>query len=254
LPDRYASRAHSDRKHPHDDPGRTRPQTTAPLANPGRKGGIMVDYSSNHSSDHDPDIATLPTMQRKILAAIRSFIHRQDMPPTVRELGQIFALKSSTVFAHLKALERKGFISRSPGKSRGIQLLGGIPQRGIPLLGRVPAGPLDLAVELQGDTIEVDPDFFGEGELFALKVRGDSMIEAGILDGDTVIVAKTDDALDGQIVVARVDDEATVKQLRRRPDAVVLQPANPAMDPLIYRPGDPEPQILGRVVGVLRKL
>ncbi len=204
--------------------------------------------------NHRQDLDTLTLMQSKILLAIRDFIHRQDMPPTVRELGQLFSLKSSTMFAHLKALERKGFVRRSPGKSRGIQLTDAVPRRGIPLLGHVPAGPLDLAVELQGDTIEIDPDFFGEGELFALKVKGESMIEAGILDSDTVIVTKCNDALDGQIVVALVEDEATVKRLRRWENTVVLQPANAAMDPLVYKPGDPEPQILGRVVGVLRKL
>jgi repressor LexA len=201
-------------------------------------------------------------MQTKILGAIRDFISSHDMPPTVRDLGQIFGLKSSTIFAHLKALEKKGVISRAPGKSRGIQLKswgdlgsdGQLPRRGIPLLGRVPAGPLDLAIQLQGDSIEIDPDFFGEGELFALKVRGESMIEAGILDGDTVIVARADDALDGQIVVALVEDDATVKRLRREPDRVLLQPANAQMDPLVYQRGGQEPRILGRVVGVLRKL
>jgi len=200
------------------------------------------------------ETAALSRMQRRILDAIRDFIRRRDMPPTVRELGQAFDLKSSTVFAHLKALEKKGFISRAPGISRGIRLVGAAARRGIPLLGRVPAGPLDLAVELQGDTLEIDPDFFGEGELFALKVKGESMVEAGILDGDTVIVTRCDDALDGQIVVALVDDEATVKRLRRWEDTVLLQPANPLMDPLVYKPGGPEPKILGRVVGVLRKL
>jgi repressor LexA len=198
--------------------------------------------------------AALTDMQRRVLQAIRDFIRRQDMPPTVREIGQHFDLKSSTVFAHLKALEKKGFIRRTPGKSRGIQLSGAAPGRGIPLLGRVPAGPLDLAVELQGDSIEIDPDFFGEGELFALRVKGESMIEAGILDGDTVIVAKSEDAADGQIVVALVEDEATVKRLKRWEDTVILEPANASMEPLVFQPDGPEPRILGRVVGVLRKL
>lgn len=200
------------------------------------------------------DPAALTDMQREVLQAIRDFIRRQDMPPTVREIGQHFDLKSSTVFAHLKALERKGFIRRTPGKSRGIQLSGAVPGRGIPLLGRVPAGPLDLAVELQGDSIEIDPDFFGEGELFALRVKGESMIEAGILDGDTVIVAKSEEAADGQIVVALVEDEATVKRLKRWEDTVILEPANASMEPLVFQPDGPEPRILGRVVGVLRKL
>ncbi len=198
--------------------------------------------------------AVLTTMQRRMLEAIRAFARRHGMPPTVRELGEAFGLKSSTVFAHLRALERKGYLRRSPGKARGLRLTEEPPRRGIPLLGRVPAGPLDLAVELQGDSIQIDPDFFGEGELFALRVRGESMIEAGILDGDTVIVTRAEEARDGEIVVALVGDEATVKRLRRWPDAVVLEPANPRFEPLVYRQGDPEPRIIGRVVGVLRKL
>lgn len=200
------------------------------------------------------DRNALSTMQRRILQAIRDFMARQDMPPTVRELGEVFDLKSSTVFAHLKALERKGFLLRSPGKSRGIQLVDPSPPRGIPLLGRVPAGPTDLAVEQHDEFIDIDARMFGRGELFALRIRGNSMIEAGILDGDTVIVARDSDADEGQIVVALIEDEATVKRLRRKAGAVMLQPANRDMKPLFFAPGDPEPKILGRVVGVLRKL
>jgi repressor LexA len=222
------------------------------------------------------DRTALSQMQSKIFRAIRNFIQKEGMPPTVRDIGAIFGLKSSTVFAHLKALEKKGYISRAPGKSRGIQLLDPSSGRkvrvrsgttgrgtapgamarasGIPLLGRVPAGPLDMAIELPDGNIEIDPDFFGEGDLFALKVKGESMVGAGILDGDTVIVTKTDDAIDGQIVVALVEDEATVKRLRRQKGAVLLEPANGHMEPLVYAPGGPEPKIVGRVVGVLRKL
>lgn len=201
-----------------------------------------------------PKKETLSTMQRKILDAVRDFISSNDMPPTVREIGQIFDLKSSTIFAHLKALEKKGFISRAPGKSRGILLNEPTPYPGIPLLGRVPAGPLDLAVEDHGEYIDVDAGFFGGGELFALKIRGDSMIEAGILDGDTVVVSKCEDVDDGQIVVALVEDEATVKRLRRKGGAAMLEPANRRLTPLVFGPGDPHPRILGKVVGVLRKM
>ena len=196
----------------------------------------------------------LPKMQRRILEAIRDFIEEEDMPPTVREIGEVFGLKSSTVFAHLKALEGKGLISRSPGKSRGIQLCSAAKPAGIPLLGRVPAGPLDLAIEEHGEYIDIDTRMFGGGALFALRVRGSSMIEAGILNGDTVIVSRDSDADDGQIVVALVDDEATVKRLRRSAGAVLLEPANQEMEALFFAPGDPEPRVLGRVVGVLRKL
>lgn len=193
-------------------------------------------------------------MQRRILSAIRDFIAKQDMPPTVREIGEIFDLKSSTVFAHLKALERKGYIRRSAGKSRGIQLMESAPPGRIPLLGHVPAGPLELAVEQHDEFIDIDARMFGGGDLFALRVKGESMIEAGILNGDTVIVSSQSDAEDGQIIVALVEDDATVKRLRRKAGAVLLEPANRNMEPLFFAPGDPEPRVLGKVVGVLRRL
>lgn len=201
----------------------------------------------------DPN--SLSGMQKRTLKAIRDFIKSHEMPPTVREIGEIFSVKSSTVFAHLKALEKKGFISRSPGKSRGIQLTrtDSVPS-GIPFLGQVPAGPFDLAVEQHDEYIDIDARMFGKGDLFALKIKGESMIEAGILNGDTVIVSRCSDANEGEIIVALVEDEATVKKIRRSAGAVLLEPANSTMKPMFFAPGDPEPQIIGRVVGVLRKL
>jgi len=200
------------------------------------------------------DPTALSGMQKRILKAIKDFMAGHDMPPTVREIGEIFSVKSSTVFAHLKALEKKGFISRSPGKSRGIQLTQNGAPTGIPLLGRVPAGPFDLAVEEHDEYLDIDAGMFGEGELFALRIKGDSMIEAGILNGDTVIVSKCSDANEGEIIVALVEDEATVKKIRRSAGAVLLEPANSAMEPMFFAPGDMAPQIIGKVVGVLRKL
>jgi repressor LexA len=196
----------------------------------------------------------LTTMQGKILKAIKDFFAKEEMPPTVREIGDVFGLKSSTVFAHLKALEQKGFISRKPGKSRGIHLAHSALPKGIPLLGNVPAGPLDLAVESYDEYINIDARMFGEGEMFALRICGESMIEAGILDGDTVIVSRAQEARDGQIIVARIEEEATVKRLRRSGGAVLLEPANCTMEPLFFPPGGPEPQIIGKVVGVLRRV
>jgi repressor LexA len=202
----------------------------------------------------------LTKTQKRILNAIRGFIKENEMPPTVREIGDIFGIKSSTVFAHLKSLERKGVIVRTPGKSRGIQFPDQAHKhrkprlKGIPLLGEVPAGPLDLAFEEHGEYVDVDTRMFGQGDMFALRIKGDSMIEAGILNGDTVIVNRCADADDGQIVVALVEEEATVKEIHRSGGAVLLKPANRNMTPMFFSPGDPVPQILGRVIGVLRRL
>jgi repressor LexA len=196
----------------------------------------------------------LTDRQNRILEAIAEFIEENQLPPTVRELGERFDVKSSTVFAHLKALEKKGYIRRTSGKSRGLALVKPIRSSGIPMVGRVQAGPLAEAIEQPNEYLDIDENYFGGGNLFALRVSGDSMIDAGILDGDTVIVSSVPVAEDGQIVVVGIDNEVTVKRLRRKGGAVMLEPANRNLQPLVYGPGDPSPEIVGRVVGVLRRL
>ena len=212
----------------------------------------------------------LTPKQRQILAFIRSQTESRGYPPSVREIGEAFRLKStSTVHGHLTRLERKGYIRRDPSKPRAIELLrpamsasmgdhaSGKPAparvaQWVPLVGRVTAGEPILAVENIDEWIPLAAGFFSgeDGQLFALRVRGDSMVGAGILDGDVVIVRRQDTADDGSIVVALIDDEATVKRVYRQPGALRLEPANEAYPPIIT----PRARILGKVVGLFRHL
>ncbi len=172
-------------------------------------------------------------------------------PPTVREVQERFGFRAvETARAHLEALVREGLLVKVPGRARGYRLPGA-PPRLVPLLGRVPAGGPEVAVE--------DPEGWlpagarsSADELFALRVRGESMTGAGILPGDIVVVRRQDHAREGEIVVALVGDEATVKVFRRRGKQVVLEPANPAFTPLL--PDPRELRILGRVIEVRRYL
>ena len=196
----------------------------------------------------------LTPMQKKMLEAVRDFVQFENMPPTVRELGEQFDLKPSTVFAHIQALEKKGYIRKSPGKSRGIlPIQEALPPEGIPVIGQIQAGPFNLAEQDLRDTIDLAPEYFGGGNLFALEVRGDSMQDAGIFDGDRVVVLPCNDADDGRIVVAMVDDEATVKRLRKYRSTIVLEPANHDYAPMVFTAETRHPRIIGKVVGLLRR-
>ena len=169
------------------------------------------------------------------------------VPPTVREICRATGLRStSTVHAHLKTLERLGYISRDAGLNRSIHLAGTEPTSQVPVLGRVTAGMPILAVEDIEGYLPF-PQKSGK-ELFALHVMGLSMRDAGILDGDYVVVERTPTADDGEIVVAMIDEEATVKRLFREPDGIRLQPENPDFEP-IY---SDNASLLGRVIAVLR--
>lgn len=169
------------------------------------------------------------------------------VPPTVREICNATGLRStSTVHAHLKTLERLGYITRDAGLNRSIRIEGAEPAAQVPILGRVTAGMPILAIEDIEGYVPF-PQKIGK-ELFALHVVGLSMRDAGILDGDYVIVERTPTADDGEIVVAMIDDEATVKRLYREPDGVRLQPENPDFEP-IY---SDHVSLLGRVIAVLR--
>jgi repressor LexA len=198
----------------------------------------------------------LTPREKIILEIIKKCIHNKGYPPSVREIGQAAGLKSSsTVHYYLKRLEEKGLIRRDPTKPRALELREHTlpvnqPIRMIPLLGRVAAGEPILAVEFQEDVFPLPASFTGEGEFFMLTVRGDSMIEAGILDGDLVVVRRQSSADNGDIVVALVEDEATVKRFFREDDHIRLQPENKAMSPIRVK----NPLILGKVVGLLRKL
>jgi len=207
----------------------------------------------------------LTARQQEIWQFLVEYVDDHGYPPTVREIGEAVGLASpSTVHAHLANLERAGLLRRDPTKPRAIELLGrsrAEAQAGhgdaplLPLVGRIAAGGPMLAEEDVEDRIVV-PELLGRNADFLLRVTGESMIEAGILDGDLVVVRRQDDARDGEVVVALVGDdesadEATVKTFRRDADGRVrLQPENSALEPIYAE----HVQILGRVTGVLRSL
>ncbi len=195
--------------------------------------------------------------QQQILDFIKEEIRDKGYPPSVREIGNAVGLSStSTVHSHLEQLERKEFIRRDPTKPRAIEVLAQRELRThptvmVPLLGRVTAGQPITAVENIEETYPLPTDFAGGGDVFMLTVRGDSMIDAGILDGDYVLVRKQESARNGDIVVALLDDEeATVKRFYREKDHIRLQPENPYMEPILHR----EVKILGQVIGLFRHI
>ena len=202
---------------------------------------------------------TMTPRQRRILEFIRQTVHDRGYPPTVREIGEAVGLtSSSSVHAQLSNLEKRGVLHRDPTKPRAMELRGaGSPAaRGVrvPMVGRIAAGTPVLADENVEDWLVLPSGYAGEDDHFALRVSGDSMIEAGIVDGDVVVVRRQDRADDGDIVAALLpgpaEDEATVKRFRRRDGRVDLVPANPTMSPIEMTSG----RLLGRVVAVLRKL
>jgi repressor LexA len=201
--------------------------------------------------------------RREILDFIAGQIRDRGYPPSVREIGEAVGLtSSSTVHTHLTTLQRQGFLRRDPTKPRAIEVrydaVSGAaierrPTRHIPLVGEVAAGTDVLAHENIEELLPLPEDFTGDGQLFMLKVRGDSMIDAGILDGDYVVVRQQATAEKGEIVVAGIPgEEATVKTYSRKGDKVVLLPSNPRLDPMVFDPSEVE--IFGRVVTVLRRL
>lgn len=195
--------------------------------------------------------------QRRIYDFIRRYIESNQEPPTIAEIGRQFQMRSSaSVHAVLIALEREGLIKRIPNVSRGIEIVkqkeGDDDDREISLLGTVAAGQPIEAI-LSNDTISVPKDMHGNGRTFALRVRGDSMIEENIQDGDIIIVASQKTADNGQVVVALIDGNyATVKKFYREPDFIRLEPANPQFKPIFIK--TPERiQIQGVVRGLIRK-
>ncbi len=191
---------------------------------------------------------------REILSYIRSVQQEQGLPPTIREIGKAFNISSTNgVRYYLTMLEKAGYLKRKGKVSRGSSLLSTMTRPGIPLVGRVAAGEPILAEQSIEDTLDVGQVFGDTSGLFALRVRGDSMIEAGILEGDLVVVRQRDQARPGDIVVALLKDEATVKYYRPRNDRIELVPANQKYQPIHVGP-DEEFRILGVVTGVLRTL
>ena len=201
--------------------------------------------------------------RREILEFIAAQLRERGYPPSVREIGEAVGLtSSSTVHTHLTTLQKQGFLRRDPTKPRAIEVrwdansgaaIERRPARHIPLVGEVAAGTNVLAQENVEELLPLPEDFTGDGQLFMLKVRGDSMIDAGIFDGDYVVVRQQEEANKGDVVVAGIPgEEATVKTYGRRGNKVVLTPANSRLEPMVFDPRDV--QVYGKVVTVLRRL
>ncbi|MBK8479642.1 MAG: transcriptional repressor LexA [Proteobacteria bacterium] len=207
----------------------------------------------------EPGRGALTARQAQVLAYIGECIEARGFPPTLREIGERLSIRSTNgVNDHLRALERKGYLERELWKSRALRPVGTTSVVSVPLLGQVAAGQPQLAVEQSDTSIKVDRSLLGSappGEVFALRVRGDSMIEDGILDSDYVFVRRQPTARAGQTVVALIDDEATVKRYYPDGDELRFQPANAAMAPIVVHSGEGRAvQLLGVVVGVYRRL
>lgn len=207
--------------------------------------------------------ATLTARQRQILDCIDAAMRDRGYPPSVREIGETVGLGSpSTVHSHLSTLQRLGFLRRDPSKPRAIEVrwdpssgaaVERRPVRHIPLVGEVAAGTDVLAHENIDELMPVPADMTGDGDLFMLKVRGDSMIDAGILDGDFVVVRSQTTAANGEIVVAGIPgEEATVKTYQASGDTITLVPSNERLSPMVFDAD--EVQVFGRVVTVMRRL
>ncbi len=193
---------------------------------------------------------TLTARQQEILDFIKNTVEILGAPPTRAEIATAFGFASpNAAEAHLKALAKKGAINLEPGSARGIRL---VEQLGLPLIGSVAAGSPILAVENVQGRYSLAPGLFTPKADFLLKVRGLSMMDVGILDGDLLAVHKTETARDGQIVVARVEDEVTVKRLQRRAGHIELLPENPDFEPIVVHPGQTEFAIEGIAVGLIR--
>ena len=198
----------------------------------------------------------LTKRQREIFDYVKSYGEQHGYPPTVRDIGKAIGLtSSSTVHAHLANLEKLGMLRRDPTKPRAIEVLvdkakAAVAPPGLPLVGQVAAGQPVLAEENIEEYVPVPQIAGGDEGEFVLRVKGDSMVGAGIFEGDYVVVRPQETASDGEIVVALVEDEATVKRFFKEEDHVRLQPENDALDPIRSR----EVQLLGRVVGVCRRV
>jgi repressor LexA len=205
----------------------------------------------------------LTERQRQILHVIEKSMQDRGYPPSVREIGEAVGLNSpSTVHNHLATLQKMGFLRRDPTKPRAIEVrfdtnsevaMERRPSRHVPLIGDVAAGTNVLAQQNVEDLIPLPTDFTGEGDLFMLRVRGDSMIEAGILDGDFVVARQQQVADNGDIVVAGIPgDEATVKTFKKSGNSITLVPANSSMKPMQF--SSDEVTVFGKVVTVMRSL
>jgi repressor LexA len=204
-------------------------------------------------------LAPLTDKQNEIFVFISSYIQEHGYPPAIRDIGKAFDISSPNgVMCHLRALQKKGYIHRDEksetqgGRARAITIPG-VSAGGfsMPMLGLVAAGPVLEATE-QNERIDMK-DLFGGENIYLLKVRGESMIESQIADGDFVVIRKQEEADNGEKVVAMVDKAMTLKKFYRRKDHIVLEPSNNTMEPIVVNPAEQNVQILGVLVGVIRK-
>ncbi len=213
-------------------------------------------------TNRDVGVEALGPRQKKVLEYILSTVEERGYPPSVREIADAVGLASpSTVHAHLEALQRKGYIRKDATKPRAIEIsyapgVGPAASRAgvrhIPLVGRIAAGSPTQALETIEDVLPLPAAIVGDGEFFMLRVKGESMIDAGIHDGDYVVIRKQSDATPGSIVAALLDDEATIKTLVRQGGRTILKAENPAFSPIEVT--EENSRILGKVVALLRSL
>ncbi|HIC90980.1 MAG TPA: transcriptional repressor LexA [Syntrophaceae bacterium] len=198
----------------------------------------------------------LSTRQEEILKFLAHYQAEHGFPPTAREIAGHFGFKShKAAVDHVKALERKGYLQLHKGKSRGMEITSNYPSFSgiIPVVGRIGAGTPIFAIENLEETLKIDSSLFSRGECFAVRVKGDSMIEAHIKDGDYVILKRQDYAENGDIAGIVMGDEVTLKYYYKRKGRIELVPANPKLKPIIIEPGSESLQIAGIMVGLIRR-
>ena len=202
----------------------------------------------------------LTRRQKEVLDFLKNFLGEMGFPPTLREIASHLGVKGPRgPQKALRILERKGYLRRVSGGSRALEIIGGSPKQAgevfsVPIVGRVRAGEPILAVENVEGYIRLDRSLLSSENVFLLRVQGDSMVEAHIQDGDFALVKPQSNAENGEIVVALIEDEATIKRIFKKRDLIRLEPANPAMEPIVIKKGEKRVTIVGKVIGIFRKL
>jgi repressor LexA len=202
----------------------------------------------------------LTRRQEEVFEFLKDFVMERGFPPTLREIASHLGVRGPKgPHKTLRILERKGYLRRVSGGSRALEIAGVSPAEArkvlsIPVVGRVRAGEPILAVENVEGYIRLDRSLLSSENVFLLRVQGDSMVEAHIQDGDFALVKPQANAENGEIVVALIEDEATIKRIFKKRDLIRLEPANPAMEPIVVRKGEKRIKIVGKVVGIFRKL
>jgi len=202
----------------------------------------------------------LTSTQKRVLNFLKNYLREKGYPPTLREIASHFGLKGPKgPQKTIAILERKGHIRKVPGGSRAIEILNFLPFHSnkvisIPIVGNVRAGEPILAIENIEGYINLDRSLASSEDVFLLRVQGNSMIDAHIQDGDFALVKPQANAENGEVVVALVEDEATIKRIFKKRDLIHLEPANPHMEPIVIKKGEKRVTIVGKVVGIFRKL